>query len=308
MKKHVSLLFLFIFTLSISSIAQNNRWKRTRYEIVGGIGVTGFMGDLGGGKVDAKYLGDFDFGAQRPLLQVGMRYKLYERIAVKSTLSYGWVSGFDNKSQNEYNLNRNLSFYSPIVELAGQLEYSITKEPVNHRYNLRRGRKFSLRNIKLNTYVFGGISGFYFNPKGKDPVTGDWVALQPLGTEGQGLMEGREKYSRISMAFPFGLGAKYNLTRSWTIGVELGARYTLTDYIDDVSTSYVDNDWLERERGEVAARLADPSAWSENPLEGFLGYGAGDQRGNPKFNDFYMFSLVTVTYKLRTGRNGLPKF
>lgn len=292
--------------------SQSSRWKRTRYEIVGGVGVSAFMGDLGGGNESSHFVSDFNFTSQRLLLNAGLRYKLLEALAVKSTISYGWVSADDSKSTNPYRLDRNLSFKSQIIEWAVQGEFSILKEPSNHRYSLRRKKKFSLKNFKINTYLFAGIAGFYFNPQGLDDGpegTNKWVALQPLGTEGQGLMESRDKYSRFQVSFPFGIGLKYNLTRQISIGVEFGARYTLTDYIDDVSTSYVDNAWLAK-NDPLAARMADKSPWSETPLPGKDGalYNPGGQRGSSNYNDFYFFSFVTVAYKLKTGRNGLPKF
>jgi len=292
--------------------SQSSRWKRTRYELVGGAGISAFMGDLGGGDESSRFLGDFNFTSQRVAVNAGFRYKILEPLAAKISFSYGWVSADDSKSQNIYRLDRNLSFRSPIVEFGTQFEYSIIKEPVSHRYSLRKRKKFSLSSLSVNTYVFAGIAGFWFNPKGQDngpDGDGNWVALQPLGTEGQGLMEGRDKYSRIQLAFPLGVGFKYNINRQISLGVELGARYTLTDYIDDVSTSYIDYNWLANSN-PLAARMADKSTFSENPLESKAGipYGSGDQRGESKYNDFYFFSFVTVAYKLRTGRNGLPKF
>ena len=46
-------------------------------------------------------------------------------------------------------------------------------------------------------YVTGGAAVFTFNPKAE--YNGEWVALQPLGTEGQGLPQypDRKKYSLI---------------------------------------------------------------------------------------------------------------
>ncbi len=292
--------------------SQSSRWKRTRYELVGGAGSTAFMGDLGGGDNASHFISDLNFTSERPLINGGIRYKLLEPLAVRAGLSYGILSASDAKSTNVYRLDRNLSFRSQIIELSSTLEYSVIKEPVSHRYSLRRGRKFSLKSLQVNTYLFAGVAGFWFNPKGLDDGPGGsnkWVALQPLGTEGQGLMEGRTKYSRLQIALPFGLGIKYGLTRELSIGVEFGARYTFTDYIDDVSTTYIDNTWLASVN-EQAARMADKSPWSPNPLpaKAGLNYGAGDQRGEAMYNDFYFFSLVTLSYKLRTGRNGLPKF
>jgi hypothetical protein len=223
------------------------------------------------------------------------------------------LSGSDTKAKDIYRKDRNLSFRSPILEVSAQLEYSIIPEPVNFRYNLKRGRGFSFRSLlSINTYVFAGVAGFYFNPKAKDDGvggTGKWVALQPLGTEGQGLMEGRDKYSRFQLAIPFGFGLKYGVTRSMSIGLEYGARWTFTDYIDDVSTTYVDNNWLASKNPQ-AARMADKSIRTDDDSDPRpnVRYAAGDQRGESKYNDYYMFTMITVTYKLRTGRNGLPKF
>jgi hypothetical protein len=304
MKKITLLILTGSILLPTLLFSQSSRWKRTRYELVAGIGATSFMGDLGGGDKASHFVSDFNFTSQRPLLSAGLRYKILEPLAAKGTISYGWVSGSDEKSDNIYRLNRNLSFRSPIVEFATQVEFSIIKEPVSHRYSLRRRKKFSLQSLQVNTYLFVGVAGFWFNPKGIDDGpggTGEWVALQPLGTEGQGLMEGREKYSRIQLAIPLGIGMKYNITRQISLGVEFGARYTFTDYIDDVSTTYIDNKWLAS-KDAMAARMADKS----DPL--VLINGTGDQRGEAKYNDFYMFSLITVAYKLQTGRNGLPKF
>lgn len=312
MRKITLLLLTGSIILPTLVFSQSSRWKRTRYEIVGGVGITAFMGDLGGGNNASHFISDFNFTSQRPLLSAGIRYKVLEPLAVKGTFSYGLLSADDAKSSNIYRQDRNLSFRSSIYEFATQLEFSIIKEPVSHRYSLRRRKKFSLKSLQVNTYLFAGIAGFYFNPKGLDDGpegTNKWVALQPLGTEGQGLMEGRDKYSRIQLAIPLGIGIKYNISRQISMGVEFGARYTFTDYIDDVSTTYIDNSWLAN-NDATAARMADKSPWSENPLpsKDGINYDAGGQRGESKYNDFYMFSLVTVAYKLKTGRNGLPKF
>lgn len=312
MNKIILIILTLAFLIPIKAKSQRSRWKRTRYEVVAGIGSTGFMGELGGGAESSHFISDFDFSSQRYIVSAGMRYKILEPLAVKGSLYYGMISGNDNKAKDKYRLDRNLSFRSPIVELGGQLEYSIIKEPTTKRYSRRRN-KFSLKTLlTVNTYVFAGVSGFYFNPKGKDDGeggTGDWVKLQPLGTEGQGLVEGRDKYSRFGVSIPFGFGFKYAITRKLAVGLEYGARWTFTDYMDDVSTTYIDPDWLSSVNPQ-AARMADKSLKYDNPEDdpSPLGYGAGDQRGSPEYNDYYMYTQITIAYKLRTGRNGLPKF
>jgi hypothetical protein len=79
------------------------------------------------------------------------------------------------------------------------------------------------------------------------PNAGDWVDLQPLGTEGQNanLLEsdvnhGIKEYKNIQFAIPFGIGARFRLNEVLDFSVEFGFRYLFTDYIDDVSQNYVD--------------------------------------------------------------------
>jgi len=297
-----SLIIILIVLFTINSYSQRSaRWKRMRYEIFYGVGATNFLGELGGAnKEGTNFLADFEYTMTRPLLSLGFRYMILEKLSAKVMLSYGWLRGDDNTTTEPYRNYRSLSFYSPLVEFAIQGEYHLTKERIGHRYNLRRVR--GVKGIKLNTYFFAGIAGFWFNPKGKDQ-NGKWQSLQPLGTEGQNVSPVRKKYSRVQLSIPFGLGLKYGLNRKWSIGLELGVRKTFTDYIDDVSTTYYDNDAIKAANGEEAAYLADPSS-GEHP-----GWTAGgQQRGDPNDKDAYMFMILNLTYKLRAGRGGLPKF
>ncbi len=302
MSSNKLLIITTIVLFAFNSYSQRSaRWKRMRYEIFYGVGATNFLGELGGAnKEGSNFLADYEFAMTRPLLSLGFRYMLLEKVSTKIMLSYGWLKGDDKSTTETYRNYRNLSFYTPLVEFAIQGEYHLTKERIGHRYNLRRVR--GVKGIKLNTYLFAGIAGFWFNPKGKDQ-NGKWQSLQPLGTEGQNLSPTREKYSRIQVAIPFGLGLKYGLNRKWSVGLELGVRKTFTDYIDDVSTTYYDNDAIKAANGDEAAYLADPSS-GENPNWTT----GGQQRGDPSHKDTYMFMILNLTYKLRAGRGGLPKF
>ena len=127
-----------------------------------------------------------------------------------------------------------------------------------------------------------------------------------MSTEGQGFFLTRKKYSRIQIAIPYGIGFKYGYKRNWSFGFELGIRKTFTDYIDDVSTTYVSNQYIYQEKGPVAAALADRSDGStpEKTL-------AGQQRGDPKDKDAYIFAVFSLNFKfdLKKGRGkSRPKF
>jgi hypothetical protein len=127
----------------------------------------------------------------------------------------------------------------------------------------------------------------------------------------------------VQFAIPFGVGFKYALDKKSSIGLEYGLRKTFTDYIDDVSTTYVVSQWRSDSYGEyadllgmtpTAAALSDPSL-NQFPVglgdENYLGACQscpGQQRGDPTDFDSYMFLLITYNRKIRTTRRGLPKF
>jgi len=300
MKWGVFILVFAIFWSELTFSQSSSRWKRMRYEVFYGLGATNFLGELGGANREGtNFVRDFEISMTRPLLNLGVRYRITEVVSTKTMLSYGWLRGDDKLTADKYRNYRNLAFRSPIVEFSNQFEYSIIREKQGHRYNLRRVR--GLKGFKTNTYFFIGFGVIYFNPKNK--YDGKWYALQPFGTEGQGLVPTRKKYSRINMCIPYGLGFKYGLNRRLNIGLEFGTRKTFTDYIDDVSTTYFDNQMIREAYGDVAAYLADPSDGT-NPDQ----TKAYQQRGDAKDKDSYMFLIINLTYKLYTTRGGLPKF
>jgi len=297
-----NLLFIILIAVLFPSISSAQRrttqWKRTRYELIIGVGGTNILGELGGAnRIGTNTVRDLEISMTRPLIHLGLRYKFYEKIAGKVGLTLGYLKGSDNTTEEISRNYRNITVRTQIVELALQGEYSFIKEKVGHRYNLRKVK--GLRAFSTNTYIFAGIAGFYFNPQGK--YQGDWYNLQPLGTEGQGVYGTREKYSRVQLSIPVGVGMKYSLDRKWSVGLEYGVRYTFTDYLDDVSTTYIDQSYFNN--NPVAAYFADPSDKSEPNKTA-----AGQQRGDAMDNDAYMFMVITFTYKLTTTRKGLPKF
>lgn len=300
MKRTVFLLFLSVLLISFSSYAQ--RWKRTRYEVVFGLGASNYLGELGGAdKIGSNFIKDLELSMTRLAVDFGVRYKLTGAVSIKSTLYYGRIRGDDKLTKEPSRNNRNLSFKSPIVELAVQIEPSIIKERVGHRYRFKgiKGKK----GFFLNTYPFVGIAVFYFNPKAK--LHGTWHALQPLSTEGQGFFDTRKKYSRIQISIPYGIGFKYGYKRNWSFGLELKIRKTFTDYLDDVSTTYISNSYIYQEKGPIAAELADMSDGSVPNKTA-----AGQQRGDIKDKDSYMSAIFSLNYKFRwkKRRRSRPKF
>jgi hypothetical protein len=300
-KKLLLSLLTFVLLASVSEAQRiRARWKAYRYEFSFGLGASNFLGELGGAnQIGTNGFKDLELSLTRPALTVGLRYKLTPFLSLHSHLTYGHVKGDDALTEEFFRNNRNLNFKSDIYEFNVNFEAALLSQREGGIYRLRGVRRST--SFEASAYVFAGVGVFYFNPKGE--LNGRWYALQPLGTEGQGISPAREKYNRVQMCIPVGFGGRYYFNRRWGVGLEFGVRKTFTDYIDDVSKTYYDNEAIAQKYGEVAAALADKSlGLSEvQTLE-------GQQRGDPRDNDAYMFAFISLNYKLRTGRTNFPIF
>ncbi|NNF01429.1 MAG: outer membrane beta-barrel protein [Bacteroidia bacterium] len=300
MKKGIILFFIALMPLAADAQRIKERWKSYRTELHFGIGASNFLGELGGAnQVGTDYFKDLEMSTTRPAVSFGLRYKLLQWFAVNPQFTYGQVSGRDALTEEAFRNYRNLNFKSNIYELAVNFEGHFLREQMGSRYRLR-GVK-GARGFEISAYGFVGIGAFYFNPKGS--FEGEWHELQPLGTEGQGLTASRDPYKRVQVVIPFGIGFKYNFSRDLGIGLQYGIRKTFTDYIDDVSKTYYDNAIILTERGDIASALADKSDGTFPNITA-----AGQQRGDPNDKDAYMFAVISINYKLRTGRSNFPIF
>ncbi|MBE9466842.1 MAG: outer membrane beta-barrel protein [Bacteroidetes bacterium] len=303
MKKHFFLYILF-FLILLPSLSFAQRWKKKPYELVYGLGFTNFNGDVGSpeNKGIGKYYW-FHLASTRPVFFVGGRYYFLDRLSVRLNFMYGIIVADDHENGAAWT-GRNLNFKSSIIEASSQIEFSIVKEKRKRNifYNIRGSRSI-LSNINIPTYLFVGVGGFYFNPKGK--YKGEWYHLQPFGTEGQGLPGGDKKYNRIALTIPFGIGFKYKIADYTYLGFEAGYRFTFTDYIDDVGGKYYDTQEILNAYGEEAAALSFRSHTLDNIKPG---YTSGGSTKGGEFIDTYQFFLFNISRKLKTGRRGLPKF
>lgn len=299
-------IFILLFNLSASAQRKGKGRFLDRCETSYGLGFANFLGELGGAdQIGTNGLRDLEFVLTRPSAHLGFRYRVNPILSFKFNLSYGRVTGRDSLTREIFRRSRNLSFRSNIFETSFQTEISILQlKSTKSRYKLQGVRGKS--GIDINVYLFAGVGGFYFNPKAY--YGGKWWALQPLGTEGQGIAESRSPYKRFQACFPFGMGFRVPLQdKNWTVGFEYGLRLTTTDYIDDVSTTYFSPTLIEKAYSPVAAALSNRSdPQSPDFVEGSA-Y-TGQQRGDPTDRDSYMLGLITLTYRLKSGKSVLPKF
>lgn len=269
------------------------------------MGPSNYLGELGGSNFTGRnFIQDLEVSQSNFSMSLLHRYFLSRWSAVSYGFHIGSISGNDNLTNEKFRYNRNIHFKSPIIEFSGRYEWHVINEVAGHLYRMRgvQGK----RSNGYGIYLFGGIAGYYFNPKAK--YNGNWVKLQPLGTEGQGL-NNKSFYSLYQLSVPLGIGFRYRLSRMFRVGVELGVRKTFTDYLDDTSSDYYDPEAMLEQRGEVASYFSNPTNnsfiydYTINPdavVEDRTSNPAfkGMQRGDPTNNDSYLFMQVTANFKI----------
>jgi opacity protein-like surface antigen len=271
---------LIVVALSIFSTTYSQLWTRYRTEIFFGGGASQMLSDLGGGpEAGRNDIRDMDLEATNYAATVGVRYKISDYVSGRLSFSYLQTLASDEYTENPGRSIRNLSARTNIFEFSPMIEFYLLKENIPMNKTLGRRYRHYGQGGDFSIYVATGFTTLYFNPQAQ--LNGTWHDLQPLGTEGQGLETGNGKYSRFTFGLPIGIGFKYSMTRHWSISLEGQARFTATDYLDDVSTDYYDNQEIREAYGPVAAELAN------RRLDG--GGGEGGIRGNPENNDVYMF-------------------
>jgi len=232
-------------------------------------GISNYQGDLQPKR--------FTFEQGNLALGVGGLYELSEKLYLRGNVTFGKIKGDDKKSFT--NSTRNLNFASNVLDVHLGLEYDVLNS----------------YDRSLVPFVFAGVSIFNFSPYTFD-TTGRKVALQPLGTEGQGFFQGREKYGLTQLSLPFGGGLKLALSENVRVRFEIGFRKTFTDYLDDVSSTYADRAQLLVNNGQRAVDLA----FRGDELKGStLAYPAvGAQRGNAGNKDLYYFAGIGISFRL----------
>ena len=293
-------------------------YRRKRHEFTLGGGASNFLGELGGrDMVGSGFLYDLEFAETSYVGEFSYTYYALSKFSIRGNLAVGKVSGDDQLTSEYFRNNRNLNFESMIIEGALLFQVHLIKEKTGNRYNLRSpaGRYLGIKNpIGIGIYAFTGIGGFSYNPVGQSP-DGIKYKLKPLRTEGQGLPGGAEPYSGISACVPIGFGFRKAVNGNGGIKLEASYRFTFTDYIDDVSTVYYNNDYLATNVSSVAAQMADPSLGAEYTnlywnadgttyTQTFTHTETGYQRGDASDNDGYMFITLSAYRQLNNAARG----
>ncbi|MEH0154212.1 DUF6089 family protein [Limibacter armeniacum] len=309
--RKLRILLLLLVGLSMAYTSYGQRYKFTRkkrYWSVGGtMNVSHYLGDV----TPKSNTGSFDWDKTRPSFGGFVMKRFTPRVSGRLMLSEIIIAGDDaNAKQNSENLGRyyrNLHFRNFITELSAMAVIDVFKN---------EGVYYRRKKIPI-PYLSVGVAVFHHAPQAQDPNNGDWTNLRKLETEG-------ESYSPISIAFPVGIGIRYKISNKMDIGVEALVRYTLTDYLDDVSGKYY-NPNISEDAYQFAFRGHEKTTADGDPRDvpDFIDiYNGGnpdystyqefaesqvDIRGDPDNKDVYMSFGVFLNYIFSSGVK-TPKF
>lgn len=220
MKRPIFILFFF-HVMSLVSAQSFYRYKfDSPWSLSTSAGPTQYFGEL-------YSLWKYDEGIQ-PDWNVNFAIRrnigTYTKLRVEGT--YYQISGQDPPADpRSYREPRNLHFRARNWEVSAIGEFYL--KPVN-KYNI--DREF------INFYGFAGVGVTTNNPMAE--LRGEWIALRPLQLE-------NNPYEKFVMVFPTGLGMKYKATVWMDLILELNYRWTLTDYLDDISAFNVSEFYLD---------------------------------------------------------------
>jgi hypothetical protein len=236
------------------------------------------------------------FQQMSPSASADIGMSLGSRLRARLNVAYLKVRGDDKKSPYWPTRNRNLNFQSNIWELSAIAEFDI----------------FKSENVLITPYLFGGPGIFIFDPTTIDRY-GNKVHLKYVGTGGQlttisalpqegkqVLNAPRQAYETQATCIVGGIGLRVPVGEMYTIGVELGYRFTNTNDLDDVSTkaypakgSISDYAYSLAFRGDEIIKGAEPG-WQP--------------RGNPNKNDTYYSIQVRVSKTLNFSSSPYKKW
>ncbi len=265
-------LFVFFVFYILSNVVVGQAFSS--WLLDANIGTCSYNGDL--------VQGESPFQRLKFAAGVNIHYRYNAHFNLRAGLNYGFIFGEDRLNSDPELQQRNLSFYSHLFELSTGLQY-----------NLRQLETLDEYSIPATPYIFAGAGLFHFDPYTYDN-NNNKVFLQPLHTEGQGLSKypDRTPYSLYQFCIPFGGGVTFKLSSNLYLSYEFTYHILFTDYLDDVSKTYVSLVDLKNNFGQASADLSfrqDGVPFSRR---------LGEIRGDKKDRDVYYFNLIKLSFFL----------
>lgn len=269
-------MLIFRYQFIIFLFILNNSVIQAQFQEVGlGVGGALYYGDLSPDAITDN------LKLVKPAIGLYFNNHFDQRLAIKASLTQLVLSGDDRYGKPSIR-ERNLSFRSNVWELSISGEYYLVP------FDPYEGKNFGL-------YGAIGVALMRHNPK--TWYGGQWYALQPLSTEGQGLADypGTKPYSLLQFTIPITGGFKYAINEQINLFLEFGPRITFTDYLDDVSTEYPSEAALRAAKGDIAVSLSfRGNEIITEPIE----FPEHATRGGSDVKDYYFNGLIGISISL----------
>ena len=280
MKKLTAVLIVAIFLCNLRSHAQEPIVQEGEFGI--GIGAAHYFGDL---NTRARL--------NRPKIAAGIffRKNFGNYISARVVANFAQLGYSDiYNTHNEFMHERNLSFNTNVWELSLRGDFNFFRFlPGDPDFN-------------FTPYVSLGVGVFSYDPYAY--LQGQKYYLRPLGTEGQGssFYPDRKPYSSMALSIPIGVGIKYAINSRYNIGFEVTHRFTSTDYIDDVSKTYVDPALYSQIFPPLPGGVTNPAQLlADRSYELGTPIGIkGRQRGIETNKDQFVTALIYFTFNLQS--------
>jgi hypothetical protein len=211
MRRSLLVVVLFCFAVQLSDA---QLWKMRRWEAQAGGGLSFSFPDVGGFTQGKNLLGLKDLSYRQTRFDVSgtVRYRLSRTANARVSLTYAMLHSTDRRGSNE---GRQFESLTHLFEPSMIFEYYFVKNKYENSYLFLRGKSLWSLLSSLDIYAFAGVGGAAYSVNANDLLT-----LQA------------QKSSGFTGVIPGGIGATLVYTPNLNFGVELGGRYTLTDYID----------------------------------------------------------------------------
>jgi hypothetical protein len=238
----------------------------------------------------AHYFGDLNTRAalNRPKFSGGIYFikQFNNYVGLRLAGDYAFLGYSDIYNKNETQKRRNLSFNTNVWELS-----------LSGYFNFFRYIP-GVEGYKFTPYLSLGVGVFSYDPYAY--LQGTKYYLRPLGTEGQNVDSGKKQYSDMAICIPFTVGFKYSINDNMNVFAEVGYRFTTTDYLDDVSTTYAGPDAFVLTHSDGTQEVQYPAYYlQDRSYEKGTPIGIKDrQRGNSAQKDAYVMFHVGVSFNI----------
>lgn len=211
------------------------------FEVGPFIGGSNFIGDVGA----TTYI-----RPNSPAVGLIGKWNRSLRHSWRATVIYSPIKADDAQSNQERRKTRGYQFTNNLLELSAGMEFNFWEWDI-----------YSSQTAVV-PYLYTGISGFMASDFYKKPD--------------QGQLE-KKSGNKLGLAIPMTIGIKGRLSRSLTLSMEIGARFTFSDNLDGSTPSeFGGKDILDKQ---------------ENSNEDFYEF-----FGNQNSNDWYLFTGISLTY------------